>query len=182
MADATATPQEPLLEIKDVSVFFPIEKGVLKRVVGYVRAVDEVSLTIHRGKTLGLVGESGSGKTTLGHAILRAVNPTAGEILFHAGEESVDIASLSRREMREIRKHMQMIFQDPYSSLDPRKTVFDIVSEPLKINRLARGVALEQRVREVLELVGMDVKYSTPTSSSAMKPSRRSTYPCRRRF
>jgi peptide/nickel transport system ATP-binding protein len=159
MADATATPQEPLLEIKDVSVFFPIEKGVLKRVVGYVRAVDEVSLTIHRGKTLGLVGESGSGKTTLGHAILRAVNPTAGEILFHAGEESVDIASLSRREMREIRKHMQMIFQDPYSSLDPRKTVFDIVSEPLKINRLARGVALEQRVREVLELVGMDVKY-----------------------
>ena len=163
MADATTTApvvtEEPLLELKGVSVFFPIEKGVLKRVVGHVRAVDEVSLTIHRGKTLGLVGESGSGKTTLGHAILRAVDPTAGEILFRAGDASVDIASLTRREMREIRKHMQMIFQDPYSSLDPRKTVFDIVSEPLRINRLARGTALEERVREVLDLVGMDVKY-----------------------
>lgn len=148
-----------LLEVRGLTKYFPIEEGLLRRVVGHVRAVDHVSLSISKGRTLGLVGESGSGKTTLGRCILRAIDLTAGEILFHHEGETTDLAQLSRREMREFRKHMQMIFQDPYSSLDPRKTVFDIVSEPLRINRIAAGKALEDRVRAVLELVGLDVRY-----------------------
>ena len=148
-----------LLEVRGLTKFFPIEKGLLRRVVGHVRAVDHVSLSIGKGRTLGLVGESGSGKTTLGRCVLRAIDLTAGEILFHHEGKTTDLAKLSRREMREFRKHMQMIFQDPYSSLDPRKTVFDIVSEPLRINRIAAGKALEDRVRTVLELVGLDVRY-----------------------
>lgn len=148
-----------LLEVRGLTKYFPIEEGFLRRVVGHVRAVDHVSLSISKGRTLGLVGESGSGKTTLGRCVLRAIDLTAGEILFHHEGETTDLAQLSRREMREFRKHMQMIFQDPYSSLDPRKTVFDIVSEPLRINRIAAGKALEDRVRAALELVGLDVRY-----------------------
>ncbi len=148
-----------LLEVRGLKKYFPIEKGLLKRVVGHVKAVDHVSLSISKGRTLGLVGESGSGKTTLGRCVLRAIDLTAGEILFHHDGATTDLARLSRREMREFRKHMQMIFQDPYSSLDPRKTVFDIVSEPLRINRMAAGKALEDRVRRSLELVGLDVRY-----------------------
>ena len=150
---------DKLLEVRNLSKFFPIEKGLLRRVVGHVRAVDSVSLTVPKGKTLGLVGESGSGKTTLGRCVLRAIDPTAGEILFHRDGQTVDLAKLSRGEMRPYRRHIQMIFQDPYSSLDPRKTVFDIVSEPLRINKLASGQELENRVRRVLELVGLGVKY-----------------------
>jgi len=148
-----------LLEVRGLTKYFPIEKGLLRHVVGHVRAVDHVSLSISKGRTLGLVGESGSGKTTLGRCVLRAIDLTAGEILFHHEGETTDLAQLSRRDMREFRKHLQMIFQDPYSSLDPRKTVFDIVSEPLRINRIAAGKALEDRVRTVLELVGLDVRY-----------------------
>ena len=124
-----------------------------------MRAVDDVSLSISKGRTLGLVGESGSGKTTLGRCVLRAIDLTAGEIFFRHDGAVTDLAQLSRREMREFRKHLQMIFQDPYSSLDPRKTVFDIVSEPLRINRMASGKALEDRVRRSLELVGLDLRY-----------------------
>ena len=148
-----------LLEVRGVKKYFPIEAGLLRRVVGHVRAVDHVSLSISRGRTLGLVGESGSGKTTLGRCVLRAIDLTAGEILFHHEGKTTDLAQLSRRRMREFRKHMQMIFQDPYSSLDPRKTVYDIVSEPLRINRIASGKALEDRVRAALDLVGLDVRY-----------------------
>ncbi len=148
-----------LLEVRGLKKYFPIEQGFLRRVVGYVRAVDHVSLSIAKGRTLGLVGESGSGKTTLGRCIMRAIDHTAGEILFHHEGVTTDLAQLSRRDMREFRKHMQMIFQDPYSSLDPRKTVFDIVSEPLRINRMAAGKVLEDRVRRSLELVGLDVRY-----------------------
>ncbi len=148
-----------LLEVRGLTKYFPIEQGLLRRVVGHVRAVDQVSFSINRGRTLGLVGESGSGKTTLGRCVMRAIELTAGEIIFHHQGESTDLAQLSRREMREFRKHLQMIFQDPYSSLDPRKTVFDIVSEPLRINKIASGKALEQRVRKALELVGLDVRY-----------------------
>ena len=148
-----------LLEVRGLKKYFPIEKGLLRRVVGHVRAVDHVSLSIGKGRTLGLVGESGSGKTTLGRCVLRAIDLTAGEILFHHQGLTTDLAQLSRREMREFRKHMQMIFQDPYSSLDPRKTVFDIVSEPLRINGIAKGKELEARVRKALELVGLDLRY-----------------------
>ena len=148
-----------LLEVRDLKKYFPIEAGLLRRVVGHVRAVDAVNLSIAKGKTLGLVGESGSGKTTLGRCVMRAIDLTAGEILFHHDGVTTDLARLTRRDMREFRKHMQMIFQDPYSSLDPRKTVFDIVSEPLRINRIASGKALEERVRRALELVGLDVRY-----------------------
>ena len=148
-----------LLEIRGLSKFFPIEQGMLRRVVGHVRAVDDVTLTVNQGKTMGLVGESGSGKTTLGRCVLRAIDPTKGEIIFHQNGKATDLAKLTRREMRSYRKHMQMIFQDPYSSLDPRKTVFDIVSEPLRINNIASGKELEQKVRDVLELVGLGVRY-----------------------
>ena len=148
-----------LLEVRGLKKYFPIEQGLLRRVVGHVRAVDHVSLSIDKGRTLGLVGESGSGKTTLGRCVLRAIDLTAGEILFHHEGVTTDLAQLNRRNLREFRKHMQMIFQDPYSSLDPRKTVFDIVSEPLRINRIAAGKALEDRVRSALELVGLDLRY-----------------------
>ena len=148
-----------LLELRGIKKYFPIEQGLLRRVVGHVRAVDHVSLSIAKGRTLGLVGESGSGKTTLGRCVLRAIDLTSGEILFHHEGVSTDLAQLSRRDMREFRKHMQMIFQDPYSSLDPRKTVFDIVSEPLRINKIAAGKELEDRVRTALDLVGLDVRY-----------------------
>ncbi|MCY4537355.1 MAG: ABC transporter ATP-binding protein [Chloroflexi bacterium] len=152
--------REPsLLEVRGLKKYFPIEQGLLRRVVGHVRAVDHVSLSIDKGRTLGLVGESGSGKTTLGRCVLRAIDLTAGEILFHHEGVTTDLAQLNRRNLREFRKHMQMIFQDPYSSLDPRKTVFDIVSEPLRINRIAAGKALEDRVRAALELVGLDLRY-----------------------
>ena len=148
-----------LLEVRGLKKYFPIEEGLLRRVVGHVRAVDQVSLSIGKGRTLGLVGESGSGKTTLGRCVLRAIDLTAGEILFHHDGATTDLAQLSRRGMREFRKHLQMIFQDPYSSLDPRKTIFDIVSEPLRIHRIAKGKELEDRVRTALELVGLDVRY-----------------------
>ena len=152
--------REPsLLEVRGLKKYFPIEEGFLRRVVGQVRAVDHVSLSIDKGRTLGLVGESGSGKTTLGRCVLRAIDLTAGEILFHHEGVTTDLAQLKRRDLRDFRKHMQMIFQDPYSSLDPRKTVFDIVSEPLRINRIAAGKALEDRVRAALELVGLDLRY-----------------------
>ena len=152
--------REPsLLEVRGLKKYFPIEQGLLRRVVGHVRAVDHVSLSIDKGRTLGLVGESGSGKTTLGRCVLRAIDLTAGEILFHHEGVTTDLAQLNRRNLREFRKHMQMIFQDPYSSLDPRKTVFDIVSEPLRINRIAAGKALEDRVRAALEFVGLDLRY-----------------------
>ncbi len=148
-----------LLEVRGLRKYYPIERGLLRRVVGHVRAVDHVSLSINKGRTLGLVGESGSGKTTLGRCVLRAIDSTAGEILFHHDGKTTDLAQLRRRDLREFRKHMQMIFQDPYSSLDPRKTVFDIVSEPLRINKIASGKALEDHVRTALERVGLNVRY-----------------------
>src|SRR5262245_26714909 len=148
-----------LLELRALSKYYPIEKGFLRRVAGYIRAVDDVSLTIPAGKTLGLVGESGCGKTTLGRCILRAIEPTLGQILLNVGGRVIDITRLTSRELRATRRHMQMVFQDPYDSLDPRKTVLDIVGEPLRVNHVADGRALAQRVRELMEVVGLDVRY-----------------------
>lgn len=148
-----------LLEVKNLKKHFPIRKGFLRRVIGYVKAVDGISFAVRSGETLGLVGESGCGKTTTGRCILRAIDPTSGEILFHRGSETVDIAKLSPKELRPLRRDMQMIFQDPYSSLSPRMTVLDIVGEPLIVSKMAKGQELEDRVAELLRLVGLRPEY-----------------------
>jgi len=151
-ATATATTQEPLLEIRDVSVFFPIEKGVLKRVVGHVRAVDSVSLTIHRGKTLGLVGESGSGKTTLGLALLR-LEKSEGAIDYGPHR----LSDFGERRVRPLRREMQIVFQDPYASLSPRMSVGQIVGEGLRVHDLTPdGAAHEELIDAALSEVGID--------------------------
>ena len=148
-----------ILEVKNLKKYFPIRGGFFRGAVGNVKAVDDVSFHIKRGETLGLVGESGCGKTTTGRCILRAINPTAGEILFRRNGESVDIAGLTEKELKDIRRDMQMIFQDPYSSLNPRMTVMNIVAEPLIENNIAKGSELEDRVKELLSLVGLNVRY-----------------------
>ena len=158
MADAIpiASAAGALLEVDDLKVHFPLSpQHILGQSTGAVRAVDGVTLRIRRGETLGLVGESGSGKTTLGRAVLRAVNPTAGRVLFHHEGRAVDVTALDRRGLRAVWQHMQMVFQDPYASLNPRMTVRDIIGEPLVANRLARGKALEQRVAEIATRCGL---------------------------
>ena len=150
-----------LLEVDQLRKYFPIEKGFLRRVTGHVKAVDRINLYINEGETLGLVGESGCGKTTLGRCILRAIEPTDGSVNFQfsASDERLDITQLDKKRLRAIRRHMQMIFQDPYSSLDPRMTVLDIVAEPLVSNSLAKGQELEDRVKELMRVVGLEVKH-----------------------
>jgi peptide/nickel transport system ATP-binding protein len=150
-----------LLEVDQLRKYFPIEKGFLRRVAGHVKAVDRINLYINEGETLGLVGESGCGKTTLGRCILRAIEPTDGSInfQFQAADAPIDITKLDKTRLRQIRRHMQMVFQDPYSSLDPRMTVLDIVAEPLVANNLARGQELEDRVKELVNTVGLEVKH-----------------------
>jgi len=149
-----------LLEVRSLKKYFPIEKGFWRRVVGYVKAVEKVSFYINEGETLGLVGESGCGKTTLGRCILRAIEPTDGEVLFKIqGNKVVDILRLRKEDLRLIRKEMQMIFQDPYSSLDPRMTVLDIIGEPLKVNKIAKGKKLEEKVKDLAKVVGLNVKH-----------------------
>ncbi len=149
-----------LLEIRNLQKFFPIRKGFLQRVVGQVRAVDDVSFFIRQGETLSLVGESGCGKTTTSRCILRAVRPTAGQILFRSeGGQVVDVAALSQTEMKPLRRQMQMIFQDPFSSLNPRMTLLDIVGEPLQVNGVTDRAERTERVAELLKLVGMRPEY-----------------------
>ncbi|MGB6065455.1 MAG: dipeptide/oligopeptide/nickel ABC transporter ATP-binding protein [Desulfomonilaceae bacterium] len=150
-----------LLEVHDLKKHFPIRRGVFKKVVGHVKAVDGVSFTIRRGDTLGVAGESGCGKTTVGRMIMGAYRPTAGNIWFHPpdGEPRVDLANISPQEMRPLRKHFQMVFQDPFASLNPRMTVRQILAEPLVVNKNARGRELGGRVRELIELVGLRVQH-----------------------
>ncbi len=148
-----------VLEIDGLRKFFPIERGLLRRVVGHVRAVDDVSLTIAEGKTLGLVGESGCGKTTLGRCVVRAIEPTDGSVRMSVDGQETDVTELGSRALRAYRRNLQMVFQDPYSSLDPRKTVLDIIGEPLRIHNVAGGRELETRVSELLEVVGLDIRY-----------------------
>ena len=146
-----------LLRVSDMKVHFPVgKKGFLGRPANYLKAVDGVSFGIERGETLGLVGESGSGKTTLGRAILRAIEPTSGEIVYEQDGNSIDIMGLSRSGLRDIWRNMQMIFQDPYASLNPRMTVRDIISEPLLANKLAKGKDLSKQVVEMAELCGLN--------------------------
>lgn len=142
--------QKPILEVKNVSVHFPIRKGVFGKVSDYVHAVDNVSFVVYPGETLGLVGESGSGKTTLGRTILRLTDTTAGNVIFRGK----DFSSLYGKELRRMRKHIQIIFQDPYSSLNPRMKIGDAILEPMKINGLFPGNR-KQKVFELLEMVNL---------------------------
>ena len=149
-----------LLEVKSLKRYFPIEKGFWRKVVGYVKAVDDIDLYIKEGETLGLVGESGCGKTTTGRCILRAIEPTEGEIIFKTKDDKmIDIARLGKKELRRMRKNMQMVFQDPYSSLDPRMTVLDIIGEPLLVNKIAKGKELQEKVKDLVKVVGLNIKH-----------------------
>ena len=156
-----ASDRGPILEVQHLSVRFPVFGGVLLRRTGEVRAVDDVSFTLQRGETLGLVGESGCGKTTVGRAIvniLRAMSyrvEMTGHVRYHHSSGTVDLAALDRRAMRPYRADIQMVFQDPYSSLNPRKTVGQIVEEPLRIHTRASAPARAERVRSLLERVGL---------------------------
>ncbi len=146
---------ERLLEINNLRKYFPIKQGLLRREIGNIRAVDDVSFYINEGETLGLVGESGCGKTTTARCILRAIDPTSGEILFRSEEGgTVDVAAAPRTQLRSLRQEMQMIFQDPFSSLNPRMTLMDIVGEPLIITGVAKSER-EDRVAELLSMVGL---------------------------
>ncbi len=146
---------DPILEVKNLAKHFPIRRGLLRRTVGSIQAVQDVSFEVQRGETLGLVGESGCGKTTAGRCLLRLIEPTSGSVVLRVNGECVDLASLSPRQLKAFRPHVQMIFQDPNSSLNPRMTVGDIVGEPLRVNHVAQGFALRDRVSALLEAVGL---------------------------
>src|SRR5581483_8619944 len=150
---STTTAEETLLDVRNLVMHFPLTKGIiLQRKVGAVHAVDGVSFTIRRGETLGLVGESGCGKSTTGRAILQLYRPTSGQVLF----EGQDLTRLGGEQLRRMRRKMQMIFQDPYASLNPRMTVGSIIAEPLEIHGLARGKEKQERVAELLRVVGLN--------------------------
>jgi len=140
-----------LLEIRDLKKHFPVGEGLFSRNKGVLKAVDGVNLTVEEGETLGLVGESGCGKSTLGRTILRLIEPTGGEVIF----QGKNLLALSQRELRDMRRQMQIIFQDPYASLNPRMRVGDIVGEGLEIHKLAKGKAKRERVLELLHQVGL---------------------------
>ncbi len=158
-----------LLEVRDLKKYFPIRRGLLSRVVGHVKAVDGVTFDIRAGETLGLVGESGSGKTTVGRCLLRLIEPTSGSVRFDAknivepslkakagSDGYLDVVPLDRRSLRSLRRDMQIVFQDPFASLNPRMTVGSIIGEPLTIHGLAKGKEKEERVARLLETVGLD--------------------------
>jgi oligopeptide/dipeptide ABC transporter ATP-binding protein len=163
--NSSVTTQEPLLQVRNLCKHFPImSKGFARRQIGVVKAVDQVSFDLRRGETLGLVGESGSGKTTCARTILRALTPTRGQVVFRDEQGTVDLAKMSERNLKPMRQKMQMVFQDPFSSLNPRMTVGEIVAEPLVIHKLAKGQELDDRVEQMLVKVGL-------------KPEHRQRYP-----
>ncbi|MEJ1160606.1 ABC transporter ATP-binding protein [Prosthecomicrobium sp. N25] len=150
----------PLLDVRGLKVHFPIRAGFFRRPTGTVKAVDGVDLQVRAGETLSLVGESGCGKTTTGRAVLRIYEPTEGAILYRSGSgDAIDIAGLPRSRLKDYRRDVRMIFQDPHSSLNPRLTVLEIVGQPLKIHGIAKGAALEDRVAELLRKVGLRPEY-----------------------
>ncbi len=156
----TVAKAPPLLEVKDLAVHFPVgRRSLFGGQDGVLKAVDGVSFTVYRGETLGLVGESGSGKTTVGRAVLQAIEPTAGSVTLHLGDEAIDVTGLDGRALKDVWRHMQMIFQDPYSSLNPRMTVADIIGEPLLVNGVASGVELRRLVVEIAKRCGFNIDH-----------------------
>src|SRR5215467_13785357 len=143
---------EPLLSVQNLKKYFPIHQGVFSSVAAYVKAVDDVSFSINKGETFGLVGESGCGKTTAGRAILRLLEPDGGKIRF----DGVDLRELGKQDLRRKRRDMQIIFQDPYASLNPRMTIRTIVGEPFAIHSIAKGSERDTRILDLLETVGLD--------------------------
>ncbi|MBM7870306.1 oligopeptide/dipeptide ABC transporter ATP-binding protein [Clostridium pascui] len=142
---------ELLMEVKNLKKYFPVQSGFLSSNKGYVKAVDDVSFNIYKGETLGLVGESGCGKSTTGRMLVNLMNPTSGNVLF----EGKDIRELSKKDKRSLSKNIQIIFQDPYASLNPRMTIGDIIAEPMKINKIAESAEIEKRVLKLLNYVGL---------------------------
>ncbi|OYD08388.1 ABC transporter ATP-binding protein [Paludifilum halophilum] len=148
--------EKDLLEVKELCKYFPVRGGLFKRVVGHVRAVDQVSFTVRKGETFGLVGESGCGKSTTGRTLLRLLKPTEGRVLF----EGEDVARLSRMRLRKLRRDMQMVFQDPYASLNPTMTVGQLLEEPMKIHGMYGNRERKRMVEELMDTVGLDTGYA----------------------
>ncbi len=148
-----------LLEVKGLKKDVPIRKGLLRKVVGHVKAVDDVSFSVKRGETLALVGESGCGKTTVSRCIMRALDPSAGEVNFSLDGQTTDLATLDGKGLKPFRRHLQMVFQDPFSSLNPRMMVGDLIGEPLLINGMSDPAERRKRVRELLDVVQLPVEY-----------------------
>jgi oligopeptide transport system ATP-binding protein len=156
LPDTAPTAGQPnLIEVEDLKVHFPIRSGIFQTEVGTVKAVDGVTFEVRKGETLGLVGESGCGKSTTGRAMIRLREPTAGKVTF----DGIDLSALKSNDLRKMRRRMQIIFQDPYGSLDPRMTVGSIISEPIDTHKLAKGGARKERVADLLRIVGLDPKF-----------------------
>ncbi len=150
---------DTLLEVQGLKKYFPIQAGFLRRVVGHVKAVDNVSFTVHKGETLGVVGESGCGKTTMGRCLVKLYEPTGGKILLHTPDKILSVTELQGQDKRLFRSSAQIIFQDPFASLNPRMSILETVGEPLLVNGIARGRDLEERVKEVITQVGLRVEH-----------------------
>ncbi len=155
--DGHATAERQLLEVRNLKKYYPVRSGVWSRVSGHVKAVDGVALSVYERETLGLVGESGCGKTTVGRLVLRLLEPTAGHVRF----DGIDLLALRARDLRRVRRRMQLIFQDPYGSLNPRMTVGAMIGEGPRVHGLARGAELARRVAQLLERVGLPAEYQT---------------------
>jgi oligopeptide transport system ATP-binding protein len=151
MEDPVPSRTDPILEVRDLKKYFPVKKGLIAHTVGQVKALDGISFDVHTGEVLGLVGESGCGKTTAGRCILQLIQPTSGSVKF----EGQELVGLSRRKLRPLRRRMQIVFQDPYSSLNPRLTVGSILREAITVHKLASGRAADDRVAELLVRVGL---------------------------
>lgn len=150
---------KPLLTINNLKKYYPIEDGLMKKRIGTVKAVDDISLTVNENEVLGLVGESGCGKTTLGRSVLRIIEPTSGEIIFNFDGKTVDFTKLNAKELRAMRRNVQMIFQNPYTSLNPRMTIFDIVAEPMRLAKSYHEDQISEKVKFLIERVGLEVKH-----------------------
>ena len=159
MTSMSRTNAPVLLDVRGLKKYFPIRRGLLQKTVGQVKAVDDVTFFVRKGETLSLVGESGCGKTTTSRCILRAITPTAGQVLLAEDGATIDVTTLPKGQLRQLRRQMQMIFQDPFASLNPRMTLLDIVGEPLLVHGVGSAKQRTERVRELLQLVGLRPEY-----------------------